>query len=100
MDTPNTDRTSPKARTLRRDCCADEKCTSGSRNNYYVGKRLTPDTFRVEQKYLVDRRHLLNRAIHGWGVVYGYPVEMAGFRQGLSRSGAGLSRDWGRSCAR
>jgi hypothetical protein len=100
MDTHNTDRTSPKARTLRRDCCADEKCTSGSRNNYYVGKRLTPDTFRVEQKYLVDRRHLLNRAIHGWGVVYGYPVEMAasdkaclGAELGYLEVGEGLALD-------
>src|SRR5205823_1426333 len=77
MDTPTTARKSAKPRTVRRECCADDPCTSGSRNNYYSGKRLTADAFRVEQRYLVERRHLLNRAIHGWGVVYGYPVEMA-----------------------
>jgi hypothetical protein len=88
MDTHKTDRTSARPRTLRRECCADEKCTSGSRNNYYAGKRLTPDTFRLEQKYLADRRHLLNRAIHGWGVVYGYPIEMPSFNE--KSFGAGL----------
>lgn len=77
MDTHYTDRMPAKARPVRRECCADEKCTSGSRNNYFAGKRLTPDVFRVEQNYLVERRHLLNRAIHGWGVVYGYGVAMA-----------------------
>ena len=42
-----------------------------------VAGLVIPDTFRVEQKYLLERRHLLNRAMHGWGVVYGYPVAMA-----------------------
>ena len=37
MDTHTTDRTPPKARTVRPDCCADEKCTSGSRNNASSG---------------------------------------------------------------
>jgi hypothetical protein len=100
MDTHKTDRSSTKAQTVHRDCCIDKKCTSGSRNNYYVGKRLTPDTFRLEQNYLVDRRHLLNRAIHGWGVVYGYPVEMAspdkacpGAEVGYLEIGEGLALD-------
>ncbi|HKP35971.1 MAG TPA: hypothetical protein VJT71_03865 [Pyrinomonadaceae bacterium] len=56
------------------ECCADEKCETALRNNYFEGKRLTPDSFRVEQTYMRDRRYLLNRAIHGWGVVYGYRV--------------------------
>ncbi|HVC12457.1 MAG TPA: hypothetical protein VNE59_12515 [Burkholderiales bacterium] len=66
-----------KRRPARSECCADQECASGRRNRYFVGKRLTPDAFRVEQDYLVERRRLLNRAIHGWGVVYGYPVAMA-----------------------
>ena len=64
-------------RTSRAGCCPDDECgiCGGSlKNNYYAGKRLTPDTFRVEQRYHVERRRLLNRAIHGWGVVYGYPI--------------------------
>jgi hypothetical protein len=56
------------------ECCTDSKCESGLRNSYYSGKRLTADSFRLEQRYHVERRHLLNRAIHGWGVVYGYGV--------------------------
>ena len=57
-------------------CCPDDECGTALKNNYFEGKRLTPDAFRVEQRYLVERRRLLNRAIHGWGVVYGYPVEV------------------------
>lgn len=55
------------------ECCNDG-CDSGLRNNYFDQKRLSPDSFRTEQDYHVDRRRLLNRAIHGWGVVYGYPI--------------------------
>ena len=47
------------------ECCSDAACDSGLRNNYFEGKRLTADAFRVEQDYLIDRRRLLNRAIHG-----------------------------------
>lgn len=56
------------------ECCSDLQNESGCRNNYFDGKRLTAESFRVEQRYLLERRHLLNRAIYGWGVVYGFPV--------------------------
>jgi hypothetical protein len=59
------------------ECCADGPCDSGLRNQYFEGKRLTADSFRVEQSYLLERRRLLNRAIHGWGVVYGYAMKPA-----------------------
>jgi hypothetical protein len=72
------------------DCCKDLECASGRRNNYFEGKRLTADSFRVEQRYLIERRQLLNRAIHGWGVVYGYAVTSAD--DGL-KIGAGLALD-------
>ncbi|HEV2836707.1 MAG TPA: hypothetical protein VGW58_15420, partial [Pyrinomonadaceae bacterium] len=62
-------------KTPQRECCRDASCESGLRNNYFEGKRLTADSFRVEQKYSLERRWLLNRAIHGWGVVYGYAVK-------------------------
>lgn len=84
--------------TTYRECCAEVKCESGLRNNYYEGKRLTVDSFRVEQKYLLERRQLLNRAIHGWGVVYGYAIK-AGSPPvtGRLEIGAGLALDkWGR----
>lgn len=60
---------------MTHECCSDAPCESGLRNHYFEGKRLTADSFRVEQEYLVERRHLLNRAIHGWGVVYGLGVK-------------------------
>jgi hypothetical protein len=59
---------------VKSECCTDLRCESGLRNNYYEGKRLTPEMFRVEQQYLLERRRLLNRAIHGWGVVYGFAI--------------------------
>ena len=63
------------------------------KNNYYEGKRLTPDTFRVEQRYMVERRRLLNRAIHGWGVVYGYPVAVETRKQRKPTKQDRLRRD-------
>jgi len=98
MDTQTIKRTSPKGHSARRECC-DDTCTSGSRNNYFLGKRLTPDSFRTEQSYLVDRRRLLNRAIHGWGVVYGFPMKTAGndkcpdVERGHLKIGEGLGLD-------
>src|SRR6266852_462324 len=100
MRISNTNKTPPAARIVRTECCTFDECTSGARNNYFTGKRLTADTFRVEQKYLLERRHLLNRAMHGWGVVYGYPVAMAaadkncpGAEQGQLEIGQGLALD-------
>jgi len=65
----------PSSRGASRECCTDGPCDSGLRNQYFEGKRLTADSFRVEQSYLLERRRLLNRAIHGWGVVYGYAMK-------------------------
>ena len=55
-------------------CCGDEHCNSGRRNRYFPRKQITPDTYQIEQDYQLQRRHLLNRAIHGWGVVYGFAL--------------------------
>jgi hypothetical protein len=74
MQNPDKVRPAPPSKSADAECCTELKCESGLRNNYFEGKRLTPDMFRIEQRYLNDRRHLLNRAIHGWGVVYGYAV--------------------------
>lgn len=82
------------------ECCVEGRCESGLRNNYFVGKRLTPDAFRTEQTYLNERRRLLNRAVHGWGVVYGFPVDVAPANacrnesaSGQLRVGAGFALD-------
>jgi len=79
------------------ECCVDPMCESGLRNNYFEGKRLTVDSFRVEQKYLLERRQLLNRAIHGWGVVYGFAITAGSPDKdpgpGRLKIGAGLALD-------
>jgi hypothetical protein len=77
MNDPTTHKTAPHTSSAKGECCTELKCESGLRNNYFDGKRLTTDSFRVEQTYSLERRHLLNRAIHGWGVVYGYEVTSA-----------------------
>jgi hypothetical protein len=73
------------------ECCTDLECEAGRRNNYFEGKRLTTDSFRVEQRYLMERRHLVNRALHGWGVVYGYPMSSGSL--GRLTIGPGLALD-------
>ena len=68
MNSPSTSTSGSRA------CCSEPKCGDGLRNNYFEGKRLTVHSFRVEQNYSLARRRLVNRAIHGWGVVYGYAI--------------------------
>jgi hypothetical protein len=74
----------------RAECCTDVPSEAGCRNNYFDGKRLTTDSFRVEQRYFLDRRRLLNRALFGWGVVYGFPVTVT---SGKLKIGPGLALD-------
>ena len=57
--------------------CSQELPDAAERNNYYSNKQLTLDSFKVEQQYHIQKRHLLNRAIHGWGVAYGFDVSFA-----------------------
>jgi len=73
MATQMIKRNSPRLRSPRRDCC-EEECASGTRNNYFLGKQLTPDSYLAEQRYGIERRRLINRAVHGWGVVYGFEL--------------------------
>src|ERR1700682_2885490 len=82
------------------ECCSDANCESGLRNNYYEHKKLSTESFRVEQLYSLERRHLLNRAIYGWGVVNGYAITVAspdqcgkGTPTGQLKIGAGLALD-------
>jgi hypothetical protein len=82
MQKSDTTRTAPRRTRATAECCTDLRCESGLRNNYFEGKRLTPDTFRIEQRYLNERRRLLNRAVHGWGVVYGYAMDEAVVKDG------------------
>jgi hypothetical protein len=45
------------------------------RNRYFRGKLLTVHDYQAEQRYLIQRRRLVNRAVLGWGVVSGFGVE-------------------------
>lgn len=44
------------------------------RNHYFYGKLLTVRDFETEQKYVNDKRRLINRLMHGSGVVSGLQV--------------------------
>lgn len=44
------------------------------RNNYFYGKLLSVDDFRLEQKYGNDKRRMLNRFLYGTGVITGMNV--------------------------
>lgn len=45
------------------------------RNNYFYGKLMTVRDFFDEQCYFNEKRWLINRAVHGWGVVCGLDVK-------------------------
>ena len=44
------------------------------RNKYYYGKLLSVEDFTAEQRYMNDKRRLINRLVHGIGVVSGLNV--------------------------
>lgn len=44
------------------------------RNRYFYGKLLGVEDFELEQKYMNDKRRLINRFMHGCGVVCGLNV--------------------------
>lgn len=44
------------------------------RNKYFYGKLLTVDDFEIEQRYMNDKRRVINRFLHGCGVVCGMRV--------------------------
>ncbi len=77
--------------------CQDLNCPSGKRNRYFKGKNMTADDFVLEQNYSIERRRLINRAIHGWGVVYGFKLELvkgeSGANTGILKCSEGLALD-------
>lgn len=44
------------------------------RNKYFYGKLLSVEDFETEQKYMNDKRRIINRFLHGTGVVCGMSV--------------------------
>jgi hypothetical protein len=60
------------------------------RNRYFRGKLLTASDYTTEQRYHIERRRLINRAIHGWGLISGFAVESS---EGRLRVSPGLAFD-------
>lgn len=44
------------------------------RNNFFYGKLMTVRDFELEQSYFIEKNKLLNRFLHGWGVICGLEV--------------------------
>jgi hypothetical protein len=55
-------------------CSAPHECIPALRNRYFTGKFMNALDFRIEQDYVVKRRWLHNRLLHGWGIVCGLEV--------------------------
>lgn len=53
----------------------DSSLSSFERNSYFYGKLLTVRDFDLEQKYGIEKNHLLNRLIKGKGIVCGLEVD-------------------------
>ena len=93
MSTTSPTKSARKTRSAGSECCNNPDCGSGRRNRYFLGKQLSPYSFQVEQRHLLERRKLLNRAIHGWGVVYGFEVTKTTSGELLIRPGLALDRN-------
>jgi hypothetical protein len=61
------------------------------RNRYFSGKLLTVADYVLEQRYHIERRWLINRMLHGWGVVSG--LEVGPRTGGGWRIAAGMALD-------
>jgi hypothetical protein len=92
MSSTSTPTPALKTRNIRSVHCTNPNCESGQRNRYFLGKHLSPYSFQVEQRYGLERRRLLNRAIHGWGVVYGFEIAKAPSGSLLIKPGLALDK--------
>jgi hypothetical protein len=71
---------------------ADEDVAGPARRNrYFSGKLLTVADYALEQRYHIERRWLINRMLHGWGVVSG--LEVGGRPDSGWRISAGMALD-------
>lgn len=57
---------------------------------YFSGRLLTAEDLRAEQEYHSKKRHLLNRSLHGAGIVHGLETKLAGGQVNVE---AGLALD-------
>jgi hypothetical protein len=61
----------------KRNSVANDKTISFpilKRNNYFLGKLLSPADFQEEQNYFINKQRLINRMLFGIGVVSGLEV--------------------------
>jgi len=52
----------------------DERLLQFERNRYFYGKLMTASDFESEQQYVNSKRHLINRLVHGSGIICGLQV--------------------------
>jgi hypothetical protein len=55
-------------------CPEEFKLKQFKRNHFFFGKMMTVEDFRLEQDYFNHKRNLINRLIHGRGIVCGLNV--------------------------
>jgi len=66
---------------------------SFQRNRYFYGKLLTVRDFEDEQRYFIEKQRLINRLIHGEGVVCGLKVEKVEDKESFIRIAPGVALD-------
>ena len=66
--------------------------TEFERPHYFTGKLLTADDLALEQRYHIEKRRLLNRVLHGNGVVSGLEVA-PGEQEGTVTVAPGVALD-------
>jgi len=66
---------------------------SGKRNRFFLKKQMRAEDFDLEQRYFIERRRLVNRAVLGWGVVYGLGVDVSSDATPVVHVGRGLALD-------
>lgn len=64
----------PKTESTR-SCEVDTDCATGKRNRFFRFKTMGAEEFLAEQSYVIARRRLINRSVHGVGVVAGYKLD-------------------------
>jgi len=52
------------------------------RNRYFYGKLLTVRDFETEQGYFIEKNRLINRLIHGKGIIYGLEADQLQINDG------------------
>jgi len=55
--------------------CTCKACITRERNRFFKGKVMKAAEFEMEQRYGIERRRMLSRAIAGWGVVRGLALK-------------------------